>query len=180
MDLTEKTLKNNVLFEGRVLTLCHDDVLLPNGKKGKREIVRHRGGVCVAPLTENNELIFVRQFRYAYGEEVLELPAGKLETGEDPFESGVRELKEETGCTADKYTFLGKLYPSPGYTSEVISIYLAEGLHPGEQSLDEDEFLGIEKIPLEKAEQMVLANEIFDSKTQVAVLKIASIVRNRK
>ena len=180
MDLTEKTINNNVRFEGKVLTLCHDDVLLPNGKEGKREIVKHRGGVCIAPLTENNELIFVRQFRYAYGEVVLELPAGKLEKGEDPFESGVRELKEETGCTADKYTFLGKLYPSPGYTSEIINIYLAESLHSGEQLLDEDEFLGTEKIPLEKAVQMVMNNEIFDSKTQVAILKIANILENRK
>jgi len=180
MDLTEKTISSNVIFEGKVLTLCHDDVLLPNGEKGKREIVRHRGGVCVAPLTENNELIFVRQYRYAYGETVLELPAGKLEKGEDPLESGKRELKEETGCTADKYTFLGKLYPSPGYTSEIISIYLAENLHSGEQALDEDEFLLIEKIPLERAEEMVMNNEIFDSKTQTAILKIANIVRNRK
>lgn len=180
MDLTEKTIKNNILFEGKVLTLCHDDVLLPNGKEGKREIVKHRGGVCIAPLTEKNELIFVKQFRYAYGEVVLELPAGKLEKGEDPFESGVRELKEETGCTADKYTFLGKLYPSPGYTSEIISIYLAEGLHSGEQSLDEDEFLRVEKIPLAKAYEMVMNNEIYDSKTQTAVLKIYNIVRNRE
>ncbi len=180
MDLTEKTINNNVIFEGKVLTLCHDDVLLPNGKTGKREIVKHRGGVCVAPLTENNELIFVRQFRYAYGEVVLELPAGKLEKGEDPFESGVRELKEETGCTADKYMFLGKLYPSPGYTSEIISIYLAEDLHSGEQKLDEDEFLHTEKIPVEKAVEMVMNNEIFDSKTQVAVLKIANILEKRK
>ena len=180
MDLTEKTINSNIIFEGKVLTLCHDDVLLPNGKEGKREIVRHRGGVCVAPLTENNELIFVRQYRYAYAETVLELPAGKLEKGEEPFESGVRELREETGFTADKYTFLGKLYPSPGYTNEIISIYLAEGLHAGEQKLDEDEFLGTERIPLEKAVEMVMNNEIFDSKTQTAILKIANIVRDRK
>ena len=180
MDLTEKTIKSNVIFEGKVLTLCHDDVLLPNGSTGKREIVKHRGGVCIAPLTENNELIFVRQYRYAYGEVVLELPAGKLEKGEEPLESGKRELKEETGCTADKYTFLGKLYPSPGYTGEVISIYLAECLHSGEQSLDEDEFLRVEKIPLGKALEMVMNNEIYDSKTQVAVLKIANIAENRK
>lgn len=180
MDLTEKTLNSKVIFEGKIITVCHDDALLPNGKTAKREIVRHNGGVCIAPLTENNELVFVEQFRYPYGEVVLELPAGKLEKGEEPFEAGKRELEEETGCTAEKYTFLGKLYPSPGYCGEIIHIYLAENLSYGGQNPDEDEFLDVIKIPLEKAEQMVMNNEIFDSKTQVAILKIANIVRKRK
>lgn len=180
MDLTEKTLDSKIVFEGKIITVCHDEALLPNGKTAKREVVKHNGGVCVAPLTDKNELIFVKQFRYPYSEVVLELPAGKLEKGEEPFDAGKRELTEETGCSAEKYTFLGKLYPSPGYCGETIHIYLAENLSYGEQNPDDDEFLDLIKIPLDKAEKMVMDNEIFDSKTQVAVLKISNIMRDRK
>ena len=148
-----------------------DDALLPNGTTAKREIVEHPGGVCVAALTDNNELMFVEQFRYPYFEVVLELPAGKLEYGEDPFEAGKRELREETGATASKYEDLGKLYPTPGYCGEIIHMYLAKNLSFGEQDLDSDEFLEVKKIPLEKAFQMVMNNEIRDSKTQVGIVK---------
>ncbi|MBQ8337649.1 MAG: NUDIX hydrolase, partial [Oscillospiraceae bacterium] len=151
--------------------VCHDSVLLENGETALREVVYHNGGVCVLPLTDSGEVIFVKQFRYPYKEEVLELPAGKLNLGEDPFESAVRELKEETGAEAKKYTPLGRLYPSPGYCGEIITMYLAEELSFGEQNLDEDEFLDTVKIPFEKAVEMVLAGEIPDAKTQTALLK---------
>lgn len=136
-----------------------------------REVVYHNGGVCILPLCENGDVLFVKQFRYPYKEEVLELPAGKLEKGEDPLESGKRELLEEVGATAQKITSLGKLYPSPGYCGEIISMFLAEGLSFSSQNLDEDEFLDVVRIPLEKAVEMVMSSEIPDSKTQTAILK---------
>jgi ADP-ribose pyrophosphatase len=172
MDFEEKTLESEYIYKGKIISLKKDTVSLPNGHKATREVVEHPGGVCVAPLTKDGELIFVRQYRYPYAEELLELPAGKLDrVGEDPLECGKRELREETGASAEKYTFLGKLYPSPGYFNEVLYLYLAQELTDGEQQPDEDEFLDVVKIPLEKAVQMVMANEITDGKTQTAILK---------
>ena len=171
MELNETMLSSEEIFSGKVIRVHKDKVSLPDGGTSYREIVLHHGGVCVLPLTDQGEVIFVRQFRYAYGQTLLEIPAGKLEQGEDPFACGVRELKEETGGEASRYTFLGELYPSPGYTNEVIHMYLATGLSFGEQSLDEDEFLELVKIPLDKAVEMVLSGEIKDSKTQTALLK---------
>lgn len=171
MELEEKTVNKNYIYKGRILNLRRDDAVLPNGKPCVREVVEHAGGVTVAALTDDNELIFVRQFRYPYMKVLLELPAGKLEKGEDPLESGKRELLEETGCTASEYVSLGEFYPSCGYTDEIIYLYLAKGLKFGEQKLDEGEFLNVERIPLEKAAQMVMVNEIKDGKTQAAILK---------
>ena len=167
----EKTVSSKEIFSGKVIRVCHDDVILENGKSAKREVVYHNGGVCVLPLTENGDVLFVRQFRYPYKEEVLELPAGKLEKGEDPLESGKRELLEEVGATANKITFLGELYPSPGYCGEIISMYLAQELSFTGQSLDEDEFLDVVRIPLDEAVEMVMENKIPDAKTQTALLK---------
>ncbi len=171
MDLTEKTLKKEYIFKGRIINLRVDDALMPDGKTALREVVEHPGGVCVAALTDENELLFVEQFRYPYSEVVLELPAGKLEYGEDPFLAGKRELKEETGAQASEYEELGKLYPTPGYCGEIIHMYLAKGLSYGEQQLDSDEFLEVKRIPLETAFKMVMNNEILDSKTQVGIMK---------
>jgi ADP-ribose pyrophosphatase len=173
----EKTLSSKEIFDGKVIRVCHDSVELENGETALREVVYHNGGVCVLPLTDSGEVIFVKQFRYPYKEEVLELPAGKLNLGEDPFESAVRELKEETGAEAKKYTPLGRLYPSPGYCGEIITMYLAEELSFGEQNLDEDEFLDTVKIPFEKAVEMVLAGEIPDAKTQTALLKAKLVLK---
>lgn len=167
----EKTVSSKEIFDGKIIRVCHDDVILENGEKAKREVVYHNGGVCILPLCENGDVLFVRQFRYPYKEEVLELPAGKLEKGENPLECGKRELLEEVGATAGKITSLGKLYPSPGYCGEIISMFLAEDLSFSEQHLDSDEFLDVERIPLEKALEMVMQNQIPDSKTQTAILK---------
>ena len=181
MDTREVTVLKNTIYQGKILNLRVDVAGLPNGKEAPREFVEHNGGVTVAALTDDAKLIFVRQFRYPYMEEVLELPAGKLEKGEDPLEAGKRELREEAGVTAEQYINLGEFYPSPGYTNEVIYLYGARDLTQVEQELDEDEFLNVEYIPLDKAVDMVLSNEIKDGKTQAAVLKLASLIeRNEK
>lgn len=172
MDLTEKPVKQEYKFKGKIVNLRVDDALLPNGNIAKREIVEHNGGVMVAPLDNEDNLYFVKQFRYPYMEIVTELPAGKLEKGEDPFEAGKRELKEETGAVANKYVSLGQLYPTPGYCGEIIHMYLATELSFGEQNPDDDEFLEVYKIPLAQAVEMVLSGELKDSKTQTAILKI--------
>lgn len=172
MNLTEKQISFDYKFKGKIVNMRVDDALLPNGTVAKREIVEHNGGVCVAPLDSEDNLYFVKQFRYPYMEIVTELPAGKLEKGEDPFEAGKRELKEETGAVAKKYVDLGKLYPTPGYCGEIIHMYLATDLEFGEQNPDEDEFLEVYKIPLKEAVEMVLRGELKDSKTQTAILKI--------
>ena len=171
MNLYEKTLSSATLYKGKIVNLRVDDAELPNGETAKREVVEHPGGVCVAALTDRDELLFVRQFRYPYGEVIAELPAGKLSPGEDPLACGKRELREETGAAAERYRSLGRLYPSPGYCDEVIHLYLATGLSFGESCPDDDEFLEVERIPLESAAQLVLDNEIADAKTQTAVLK---------
>lgn len=173
MNLEEKQLNFDYKFKGRIINLRQDTALLPDGNTATREVVEHPGGVCVAALTDQDELLFVRQWRYPYGETTLEIPAGKRDkSGEDPLECGKRELKEETGATAENYIDLCPLYPSPGYVNEIIWCYLATGLTFGEQNTDDDEFLDVLRIPLEKAVQMVLTGEIKDAKTQIAVLKV--------
>ena len=172
MNLNEQPMYADSKYRGRIINLRVDTALLPNGSSATREVVEHPGGVCVAALTEDGCLLFVRQFRYPYQKVLLELPAGKLDPGEDPLEAGKRELREETGAEAARYESLGELYPSPGYCGEIIHLYAATGLTFGQMSPDEDEFLEVEKIPLEEAARMVLDNEIADAKTQAAVLKV--------
>lgn len=180
MELTEKTLKSNKIYGGKVLTFRVDEVLLPNGKTGERETVHHGGGVGVIALTDGGEILLVKQFRYPYREVVLEIPAGKREKNEEPLSCGKRELKEETGAVASEFFPLGRVYPSPGYTDEVIYLFGAKGLSFGETKFDEDEFLNTERLPLEKAVEMVLRDEITDSKTQIAILKLAALKNEGK
>jgi len=180
MNLVEKTEKQTYIYKGRIINLRCDDITLPDGKEAKREVVEHLGGVCVLPITENDEVIFVRQFRYPYSEIILEIPAGKRDSkDEDTLECGKRELREETGAVAEKYTFLGELYPSPGYVGEIIYMYMAENLAFGDTDPDEDEFVETVKIPFDKALEMVMNGEIKDAKTQGSILK-AAVMRNRK
>jgi ADP-ribose pyrophosphatase len=157
-----------------------DKVELESGRKVTRECVDHPGGVTVAALTEQNEMYFVRQYRYPYHEIVLEAPAGKLEPGEDPFEAAKRELREETGTTGKSYADLGRMFPSPGYTNEIIYLYACRVESCGGLDLDEGEFLEAEKIPLEKAVELVLSGEIPDAKTQILVLRAERLVREGK
>lgn len=180
MHLEEKTLESELKFDGKIIKLYRDKVLLENGCEATREVIKHPGGVCVVPLTEDGEVIMVKQFRYPTGKVLTEIPAGKLEWQEDHFACGKRELEEETGCTAEKYDYLGSLLPTPAYDMEVIHMYLARGLTRAEQKLDEDEFLDVMKIPFDKAVEMVMNGEITDAKTQIALLKTKILLENEK
>ena len=173
--LDETRIGGTVLYDGRIIRVERDEVRLEDGTETIREVVRHPGGVCVLALTDRDELLFVRQFRYPYGEVTLEIPAGKLEYGEDPETCGKRELLEECGCTSAQFTYIGHLYPTPAYNTEIIRIFLAEGLQYSRQDLDEGEFLDVERIPFTRALEMVMADEIPDAKTQVAILKLAAM-----
>ncbi len=178
--LTETRLSGRTLYEGRIVRLEKDKVLLENGEESYREVVRHPGGVSVAALTEKNEVLMVRQFRYPYGKVLLECPAGKLEPGEDPFEAMKREQREETGTAGESYISLGEMYPTPGYCSEVIRMYACRISGWGETDLDADEFLEVEKIPLEEAVSMVMSGRIRDGKTQVMILKLSRLLEEGK
>lgn len=178
MNLEERQLSFDYKFKGRIINLRVDEALLPNGATATREVVEHNGGICVVPITEKGEVLMVEQYRYPYGEVILEIPAGKRDGNEEPLEGGKRELREETGAIAENYTFLGELYPTPGYCGEVIYMYLATGLSFGETDPDEDEFLNVKKIPLEKAVDMIMKGEIKDAKTQTAILKVERMLKN--
>lgn len=173
MNTLEKQKDSKYLYKGSVINLRLDTALLPNGKSAKREVVEHPGGVCVLPIDKTGDVLLVRQFRYPYMKETLEIPAGKRDKAgdSDPLECGKRELKEETGAEAENYIPLGTLYPSPGYTDEIIYMYAATDLSFGAAQPDDDEFINTVRIPLKKAVEMVLAGDIPDSKTQIAILK---------
>ena len=180
MNLEEKTLSKKVIFEGRIITVHEDAVQLPNGELASREVVEHPGGVAVVALDENENVYMVRQFRYPFHKVLLEIPAGKLNYGEDPFTCGVRELKEETGLTAGCYDNLGSFMVSPGFCGERIHIYLARELTNGAMQLDPDEFLEVEKMPLETLVDMIMDNKIEDAKTVIGILKTAQLLRREK
>lgn len=172
MHLQEKTTDSEKVYQGRVFYVTKDIAELEDGKAVQRDVVHHSGGVCVVPLTKNGTVLMVKQFRYPMQQVTLEIPAGKLEPGEDPATCGRRELREEAGRTCGKYTSLGKLFPTPAYDTEVIHMYLAQELSaPEAQDLDEGEFLDVTELPLEQAVQMVMNGEIPDAKTQIALLK---------
>lgn len=175
MPHTEAMLESKEIFNGRVIRVTLDKVQLEDGTTSTREVVHHHGGACVLPVDANGNVTMVRQFRYALGEELWELPAGKLEAGEDPFEAAKRELSEECGLTADTYTELGVVYPTVGYDSERIYLWAAEGLHTVGQHLDAGEFLDVVKIPFAQALGLVMDGTIKDSKTQIALLKYAQL-----
>ncbi len=167
--LKETTAQKNVVFEGKIITVRCDDAILPNGKPCKREIVEHPGGASILCVVDG-KAVLVKQFRYAYGEELYEIPAGKLERGEDPAVAAKRELEEETGLIAGSLTLLTVLYPSPGYTNEKLYIYEAADVRTGERHPDSDEFLNVEYIPFTEACNMVARGEIRDAKTVCALL----------
>lgn len=176
MDMREKLVKSEEIFNGKVIRLKKEVVLLPNGEEAGREIVNHPGGVAILPLDNENNVYMVRQYRRPFDDILLEIPAGKLNYGEDPFACGTRELEEETGLVAEKYDYLGKFYVTPGFCSEVIHLYLARGLKKGEAHLDEDEFLEVYKMPFDELFSMVMNNEIKDAKTAIAILKTKALL----
>lgn len=168
MKLEERTVRKNYIYRGKIISLRCDDALLPNGAPCTREMVEHPGGAAVL-CKRNGKIALVRQFRYAYQEEVLEIPAGKLNPGEDPALAAARELEEETGLVAERLEPLMVLYPTPGYTNEKIYLYEAVGVHAGKQHLDEDEFLNVVYLPEEEVSARILGGEIRDAKTVAAL-----------
>ena len=181
MNLKETQTASREIYKGRVVHLFEDEVLLSNGETSRREYVRHIGAVCVIALTEENEILLERQFRYPFDEVLVEIPAGKLDSKtEDHASAALRELREETGYTCGKLTFLGNIYTSPAILDEVIGLYLAEDLTPGETHFDDDEFLAPADIPLAALVDEVMAGRIPDAKTQLAVMRVAELLRRRK
>lgn len=179
LGLYEQTDSTDTVFEGRIITVHNDNVTLCNDSQCTRECVDHPGGVGIISLTDDNKVILVRQFRYPYKEIVYEIPAGKLEKGEDPFEAGKREFKEECGATAKEFISLGEIYPTPGYTNEIIRLYAAFDLTFEEQNLDDDEFLEVCKIDFDSLISKIISGEIKDAKTIAAAFKLKEIIKNR-
>ena len=179
MELYEKQLASKQIFDGKVVKLFVDDIELPNGKGAFREVVRHPGAVCVIPITDEGEVVMVKQFRYPFSSVLLEIPAGKLEIGEDPLDAVKRELEEESGVVAENVEFIGMTYTTVAFTDEKIYTYMATGLSYTESHPDEDEFLEVEKIPLSTLVDMVMNGEIKDSKTQICILKAHKLLSER-
>ena len=176
-ELGEKKTSSEEIYDGVIMHVFRDKVSLPDGNEAFREIIRHVGAVCVIPVTDDGKVIVERQFRYPIDRVITEIPAGKLNSkDEDRLEAAKRELLEETGITADEWRDLGIFYPAAAYSDEKITMYLARGLHFGESRPDEDEFLSLRTVPLEALLKSVMAGEIPDAKTQIAVLKAARIL----
>lgn len=179
-DMTEKKLEGKEVYSGKILHVMVDRVELPDGKEATREYVGHPGAVCVVPINEKGEVLCVRQFRYTHGRVFLEIPAGKLEPGEtNRVAAALRELREETGARCEHLTYIGDFIPSPAILGEVISMYIAEGLTMGETDPDDDEFIDVEAIPLDKLANMCVRGKIQDGKTIAAVLKAKYILDKR-
>ena len=167
----EKKITSDQVYDGIVVKLFSDQVELDNGYKATREVIRHPGGVCVVALDEDENVFMVEQFRYPFDTVLTEVPAGKLEYGEQPETCGRRELKEEVGAEAESFEYLGCLYPTVAYDTEKIHMYLARGLTFSSQHLDEGEFLDVKKMPLKQAFTMAMNNELPDAKSQLAIIK---------
>ncbi|MBR0039958.1 MAG: NUDIX hydrolase [Oscillospiraceae bacterium] len=177
MKCIEKRVDGEIKYSGVIVRVRLDRAELENGKIVRREVVEHPGGVGILPVDDEGFCYMVRQFRYPFSRQLLEIPAGKLEYGEDPLSCAVRELGEETGFSAETMIPMGCCLTSPGFSTEVLHLYLARGLHAGRAHLDEDEFLNVEKLPLSELAAMADRNEIEDGKTLIAVLKAERLLR---
>lgn len=175
-DLIEEKLSSEDIFDGVLLHVKRDYVKLPNGNRAVREWIKHQGASAVIPVLPNGNIILVRQYRYPIGKVTLEIPAGKLDNiNEDPLVCAKRELSEETGYSANKYTKLHKLATTVGFSNEWIHIYLAEDLIKGQQHTDDDEFINLVEMPLSEAVDLVIKGEIFDAKSVTAILMVARL-----
>lgn len=179
MPHTEKNISEQTIFKGKIFSVKQRKVILENGAEQNRELVIHGGGAAVLPVDEDNNVYLIRQFRAPFEQEVLEIPAGKLEKGEEPLIAAKRELSEETGFTAKNYFDLGQMWPTVGFCSEIIHIYLATSLSLGETHPNEDEFVSLEKMPFQQAYNMCMDGTIKDGKTIVAILKAAIILGDK-
>ncbi|NBJ70232.1 MULTISPECIES: NUDIX hydrolase [Clostridia] len=173
----EKTIRSKQIYKGHVVHLQVDDVSLPNGKEAKREIIKHPGAVAVIPITKENKIVLVEQYRKPLEKSILEIPAGKLEPGEEPETTAIRELEEETGYTTDELSFVTSFYSSPGFADELMHIYITNQLQPLEEKVagDEDEFIEIVELTLEEAKQYVEEERIHDAKTNYAILYLHAL-----
>ncbi len=180
MDLRETTVGTETIFEGKIIKVRLDTVRLPNGKDATREIVEHPGGVAVVALDADENVYLVQQYRHPFEEIITEIPAGKLDPGEEPFSCCVRELEEETGLIAERYDYLGAFMLSPGFCREWIHIYLARDLKSGKMHLDPDEFLEIQKVPLKTMYQRIMQNELQDAKTVMGILRTCALLQEEK
>ncbi len=176
MNLTEKKIDGRVVYEGKILKLELDEVELPDGSMSKRECVRHSGGAAVLYVSDDNVLL-VKQFRYLYGKEIYEIPAGKLEHGENAAFAAARELEEETGYKAEILIPLLRIYPSPGYTDEIIHVYFTDKCKRTSKKPDEGEFVDCEFLPIDKVLKMIESGEISDGKTVAAIYKYIAIIK---
>lgn len=176
-ELGEKKVASERIFSGVILNVMKDSVELPDGKIRGRELIRHVGAVCVVPVTDDGRIIVERQYRYPIDQVITEIPAGKLDSKqEDRLEAAKRELREETGITADEWTDMGIYYPAAAYSDEKITMFMARGLHSGERDLDPGEFINVYEVPVEELLEEVMSGKITDGKTQAAVLKAARIM----
>lgn len=179
MKLIETKIEGETLYDGKILRLERDKVILENGNTAYREVVRHNGGACIVPVTKDNKILFVKQYRYPFSKVIMELPAGKLEINEQPEVCAKRELREETGAIGE-VEYLTEIYPTPGYSSEIIYIYAAFNVEIGSLSLDEDEFIDVVKVDINSALEMVKNGEIKDAKTIVGILLVADRIKGAK
>lgn len=169
MDMKEKKIEGNIIYDGKVVKVVRDKVLTPNNTYAYREIIKHNGGAAVLCVNDKDEIILEKQYRYAYDEVLFEIPAGKLEKDEDPYEAALRELEEETGFKANSLDFLGVIYPTCGYSNEKIYIYLAKDYKRTNTHFDEDEVIESSFISLKNAKEMVINGMIKDAKTICAI-----------
>ena len=176
-NLIEKTIDGGEVYSGKFLHVFHDRILLPNGKEGGRDYIKHVGAVCVIPVLEDGRVIVEHQYRYPMHEVLIEIPAGKLDSrSEDHLEACKRELREETGYEAGTWIDLGPLYPTPAYSDEVIHAYMARDLRKGERDLDDDEFINVDIVPLSSLVELVMEGRIPDAKSQIVILKAARLL----